>query len=572
MFKKNFYNYFLLVVFFMSNVAFSQEVTYPELKNTPDLLQEDLVEKKKTDNIPDQNVDYSDKIIKNFNMLLKKVNIKGNSAISSQDLHKFYAKYLDKNIGYNELVSILESMGNEYKKRGYFLSYVLPDQNFIQDGVVNIKIIEGAIKVHVLDEHKDNKLLNTYVSNIEACNPIKKDIYERNIELMKKLSGLDYISKAQLNEKAIKEGSSKILDVYILSDKNDVEGLLFIDNTSKNKDQGPLTIWNINNFHNLLDLNETIKVAFETSGSFSKRRDVQVGLNIPLNANGLSFSATVGKKYISNSHQVVVLPMKEGAQPVIFNNGVETDKKYVDFKLSNSPILSFNKKLTTSIGYALDKLTNKGIIAEEEENISKYNIPKLYLEANYFFQDKFKGDNYLNAKLSTSSKSLGAKNYIGNTFKSFKVMNVDFSRRDSFKNNIVSILQAESQFSNNHLPGSEKFSYGGWNYGRAYHTPVIVGDRGANVSLKLLKLLYKQNNKQIYLLTPYIYADSGFTRNKNDAKKYSASSFGAGIEMFMRNGIKLNYSCNKPLKFKNVPDVRRSKINHVITFITEYKF
>ncbi len=567
----NFYKYLLSVLVFTSSTAYSQETSYPEVKNNPNLLKENIVEQKNKEALPSETLDYSTKVIKDFNMHLKTVNIKGNSAIMTKDLQKFYVNYLDKKIGYTELVSILDSISKEYRNRGYFLSYVLPEQNFISDNTVNIRIIEGSIKVHILDDFKENKLLKKYVANIEDCKPITQAVYERNIELMKKIPGLEYTSKAQINQQSIKERSNQILDLYILSDKNDVEGLVFIDNTNKNKNQPSFSLWNINSLNNLFDKNEVIKISFETSGSFSKRSDVQVALNIPINDNGADFAATVGKKHVSNSQQIAIISTALNSQPVIFQDGVDTDKQYLDLKLSNSPILSFTKRLITSIGYSLDKLTNKKIV--NKQDISKYTTPKLYLEANYYFRDRFKGDNYFNTKIAYSSKSLGGKNYVGqDKFKDFKIVSFNFARRDSFKNDIVSIFQTDTQLTNDSLLGSEKFAYGGWNYGKAYNAPIIVGDQGINASLKLLKLFYKQNSKQIYLLTPYIYADLGVVKNKNDTKKYSASSFGAGLEVFMHNGMKFNYSLNKPITFKNVSDIKKSKINHVMTLIMEYKF
>jgi hemolysin activation/secretion protein len=575
MFKNNSYNYLILISLSCCNNALANYPSYPEIDQKPDLLKNNIIPRENP-TTPEAPSGYSDKDFENFSMLLKAIKITGNKAISDNELAVFYEKYIGKKVKYSEIINIFKSIEDEYKKRDYLLIYLVPKIDPKNKNIINIRIIEVGLKFQLPKNDKnDNKLLNEYISNIESCNPITRAVYERNIILIKKLPGLDINPRFTFNEKELKAGGTKILDIHLFNNKNDVTGLLYIDNHKIDKNSGPLTIWNVNKLNNLFGYNEIINLNVGTSGSFSKRKDLELGVSVPLDDNSLVFESSIRKLNTYTTENLPLYSFKKDFSYYKNENFVALKNTFLskidfDMKISYSPILLFNKSLTTSAGYSFTKFKTE----DTRNNVlkSKYMIPRLYIAADYYFQDKYKADNYLNTILSTSGKFVGAKNYVSSLkYKSFLKSEIDYTRRDSFKYDLVTIFQAAGQVTDNTVPTIEKFQYGGGFFGKAYGSPIIIGDLGFKTKFKIVKMMYKKS-KQLYLLAPYAYVDAGFTRDKKISNKASASSVGIGIEAYMRNGLRFDYSMNKPVHLKNTLGADKNKINHVIAFRAEYKF
>lgn len=76
---------------------------------------------------------------------VKKINISGNTAIEKSEMEKFISPYQDREISFEELQKLRHDLTTLYISKGYINSgVIIPDQK-LEEGVVNLQVIEGRL-------------------------------------------------------------------------------------------------------------------------------------------------------------------------------------------------------------------------------------------------------------------------------------------------------------------------------------------------------------------------------------------------------------------------------------------
>ena len=129
-----------------------------------------------------------------LNLEIKRINITGLTMVSPDDLMPAVSKYIGTNKNFEVLLSAANDIKLELVKRGYFLADAIIPQQKIQDGVVEIFVIEGHFGTVKVDYEPgveiNRELVDSYVSALKSGGIITTAAVERALFLISDLRGI----------------------------------------------------------------------------------------------------------------------------------------------------------------------------------------------------------------------------------------------------------------------------------------------------------------------------------------------------------------------------------------------
>jgi len=422
-----------------------------------------------------------------------------------------------------------------YRNDGYILSKAVVPPQKIEDGAVQINVIEGFVdRVVVQGQVRGpRRLLSEYRKGILRSRPLKAKDLERYLLLVDDLPGVSV--KSVLTPSKDKPGATNM--TLILSNKA-YEGSLGLDNRGT-KFNGPIQI-NAGLSGNALFKNyERIGLQGVVTSDTDELQFFSGFYEQPISSEGtkLFFSAS-----FSDSEPGSVLKDFE----------VAGESKSFALKITHPFIRSRAENLNGSLSYTHRNSTTDILGTLDSED--RLRIVNLGL--SYDFVDEYRGVNQVSFNLSKGfdifdSTKTGSENLTRNEGHSdFTKFSGQALRLQQLAPSWMLLGAFSWQYSFEKLLSSEEFGVGGSQFGRAYDSSEITGDQGAAFKLELQKAFQPKKN---YLrdVQAYTYFDYGVVWNRIPISTGSTvqdlNSLGAGIRFNVTDTISGYLEWDKPL-------------------------
>ena len=422
-----------------------------------------------------------------------------------------------------------------YRADGYILSKAVVPPQKIEDGVVQIDVIEGFVdNVAIQGQVRGpRKLLNKYRKALLRSRPLKATDLERYLLLVDDLPGVSV--KSVLTPSKFKQGATNL--TLILTNKR-IDISFGADNRGT-KFNGPFQ------FNAGISSNALLK-NYERFGFQSV---------VTSNTNELKFFRGFYEQSIFSEGTKLFFSgsfsdSEPGSDLELFE--VKGESKTLTLKITHPFIRSRSENLNGFIGFTnRDSETEILGTLDSEDRLRILNVG-----ASYDFVDEFQGVNLLSFNLSkgldifdsteTGSRKLtrtrGHSDFIKVTGEALRLQQLAPSWM---------LLGAFSwQYSFEKLLASEEFGVGGAQFGRAYDSSEITGDQGLAFKLELQKA-FQPKKKYFRDLQAYTFFDYGkvWSRYENTAgsKSDALYSMGLGIRFNLTDVISGYVEWNKPL-------------------------
>lgn len=466
---------------------------------------------------------------KSTSFLLKEVHIQGNTAFSESELSTIYSDYINRHITLDLLWVIADKITSLYREKGYFLSRAYVPAQEIDQGNVQINIVEG------------------YISEVEFDDKIEKNYYTRKIiqELLSnKPLSVPQLEAAMMAFNAIPGKKFRsVLDPIKNAEDGTIKLVLI---SKKEEDFGSFSIDNYGS---------------RFIGPYQALASYQTSL-LPLHQTNISALSSIGEseiQYFSLFHTIYPSPNWE----------ISAKSNYVSSKPGAS--LAVNDIKSTSIEFGIAaryhyirqweedlslylELSGKNVNGNILENdpLTRDRIRTLKGEVDYSLADKWNGFNTISFTVNQglpilSSSERGDSNLSRSEAEpDYTSARIDYNRQQKMGKNWLAIAGFSAQAASAPLFSAGEFGYGGQTYGRAYDPSEITGDHGVSAGIELR---YLHTNSFLDIkTTPYTFYDIGKTWNEDSGNtKFFASSAGLGTYINHKSGINANLGIAWPL-------------------------
>ncbi|MFZ4125982.1 MAG: ShlB/FhaC/HecB family hemolysin secretion/activation protein [Rickettsiales bacterium] len=431
---------------------------------------------------------------------------------------KDLAPLLNQEISLKDIYILAAQITRQYREAGYILSYAyVPDQN-IENGNVTIAVAEGFISnVVVKGDDPNTRISQHYIARITAEQPLRDKTLESALLRLNDLPGYNY--RAVLSKEAGQSREASTLTL-IPQEKSARTSAGFDNYSSRYLGPNEVSASYIDSF---LPLQQTTLL-------------------------GLTSLPTDKLNYALVNHSVVVAP------DITLEGSASYTQSKPAYTLTPLDIDSTSTSVSIGMNYQWIRQRNENLllkIAAESRNVAsdtsntpltRDHVRTLRSSLSYDTNDQWNGDNILNLTLTQGIDGLGSsKSGDLNLSRSqakpdFTKAELSISRIQALTDNWAVQLQVAGQLASDPLYASEEFGVGGQQYGRAYDTSEIVGDKGASGAIELrytgLRTMQPVN------FEPFLYFDGGIVTNRDvgQSKRDSLTSVGGGVRFATQQG------------------------------------
>jgi len=464
-----------------------------------------------------------------ISLRLKKVILVGMTAFTESDLSDIYQEYLQKKVTLDYIWDFANQITKRYQDKGYFLSRASIPEQEIDNGIVEINIIEGYIAEVDLNKNLANRFqIRQLISSLKNGKPTNAYDLESFMLQMNALPGQQF--RAIIEPiRGEKQGQVKLSLIpkeqkaqYSTTFNN--YGSLFL---------GPYQI--VTSYQaSFFPLQQTTLSIF-ASAPTDELQSVAFNHSIPLYPDfRLDLFGDYVNAYPGDSLEILEIESKS------FGFGT---------KLIWQPIRQRLENLVTTLELS-GKNTDSYIL--EDVLQTQDRIRTIRLKLNYDVADSLNGYNYLffsinqGLKIFNSSAQGDSNLSRSEAEPDFTTLHFDYTRQQVLTPTFMIITQLSGQVASAPVFSSEEFGYGGQAFGRAYDPSEITGDHGVSASIEL-RYLGISSWEQSQLI-PYTFYDIGKVWNKDsDGVNQSAASSGFAIDWRHSSGFNAQIGVAWPL-------------------------
>jgi len=473
--------------------------------------------------------------MRQVNFLLQRMVIKGSTIYGKRKFSRLFRRHLHRRVNLEQVYRIAEQVTNMYRNDGYILSKAVVPPQKIEDGVVQIDVIEGFIdRVTIQGQVRGpRKLLNAYRKGLLRSRPLKAKDLERYLLLVDDLPGVSV--KSVLTPSKHQPGATHM--TLILENKA-YSGNVGLDNRG-NKFNGPIQ-FNAGVVGNaLLKGYERIGLQGVVTANTDELRFFRGFYEQPLSSEGT-------KLYFSGSFS----DSEPGAALKDFE--VKGESKTLMLRLTHPFIRSRAENLMGSMSYTHRNSTTDILGKTDSED----RLRIVELGVSYDFVDSLKGVNLMRFNLSHGfdifdATETGSENLTRSSGQSdFTKLSGELLRLQQLAPSWMLLGAFSWQYSLDKLLASEEFGVGGSQFGRAYDASEVTGDSGMAFKLELQKA-FQPKKKYLRDVQAYSFFDFGTVWNRVPISTGSTvqdlNSLGLGVRFNVTDIISGYLEWGKPL-------------------------
>lgn len=483
-------------------------------------------------------------------LTLQSLSVSGSTVFSEGELLAPYRDLFGKRISYERLRGISAEMTKKYREAGYILSRVILPAQDVDPANAHIQLIAIEGFIDAIEYSGDSRVLERfkrYFSSIEkdllGMKPLKHSAFERQMLLMKDVSGLEISSRF---ERGDLPGASK-LHIDVQGDL--LEGSFNMGNTGTDE-TGPI-IGSVSVGLNTLPLiGNKATVTYTQAFDYREYHSIQIADRYQL-WNGLTFTASYAYSDSPDMDADLVEDLDYRTDSSTYNVGV-----------SYPIIRSRDVNLIAGVNY---EHRNSDTFLSDE-HFQKDRLRALSASLNFDFSDAWGGITqfiptvYCGLNIfDATDKSWEATNPLAPA--EYWKFDLYASRDQQLPHNFSIFTMAEAQFSSESLSSYNKFSYGGSQFGRGYEPGIIEGDNAFAVSVEPRWTTYPTNSTALQLFSFIDYGTVWTSKRVEGLPKSEyGSSLGVGVRLWGHVGsdtmpdFRLSAFVAQPLKAVNDDD------------------
>ncbi len=391
---------------------------------------------------------------------------------SETELQDIIKEYTQRELTLEDLQAASRKISDYYRQHDYLAHAYLPPQT-IQDGIVEIVVVEATLGQIKLDPTPGSRLNPTLAAKlVEAWTPLGKSlrpgVLDEAIASLKELPGV--LTATSVLEAGSNPDESDIL--LHIEDGPLTSGSLTIDNTGS-KGTGPWQLSLSNSLNNPFgDADQIQWNALKSEGSFYNR----IGFSRPLGSSGLI--GGINASFLN--YQVLKSVSTADLNGTSFTSGMT-----LSYPLRRHP----NFSLTATAGMDYKEMTDR--MANSHVGDKRINVGYLGLSSTLHDDWFGGGTNRLSAKINIGDVDLtrNVDQYKGDqaaarTNGGYSKLNITVSRENPITETMTWLANLQGQWANGNLDGSEKFALGGLYGVHAYPGGEGSGDAGWMLNLQ----------------------------------------------------------------------------------------
>lgn len=464
---------------------------------------------------------------------LSKVVLDGSSVYSQDEINRFLKKFYNQETSFRDLNDINRALTKKYRDDGYIFSRTELSPQKIKDGVVRINVLEGRIgNVTVTGNYKDpTNLIQTLANKIKSSGPANTNTLERYLLLINDIPG---ITAKSILEPSATSGAG---DVIINVEQDLVEGSLSIDNRGSGY-LGRARATAVGTVNSLFTVDDRTTLRGILSGD---REELKFG--------DLTHERQIGSEGTSVKLRLAKTATEPGKELKVFP--VEGESNLLDLEVAHPFLRSRQYNVNFYAGF-------NGTNSETDVatlNVAKDKVRSVRLGSRADFSDELAGINAFDLTFTKGVDWFGAtENGAGrskaNGDQEFFKTNLTASRLQSLGNGFSLNASASGQYSSDALLSSEEFSVGGSDFGRAFDSGEIAGDKGVSGALEL-RYGAASSLEFVEAYEVYGFYDIGKVWNKDllvtEVASQSLASAGVGTRLNLAYDVSGNVELSKPL-------------------------
>ncbi|MBD2318503.1 ShlB/FhaC/HecB family hemolysin secretion/activation protein [Phormidium tenue] len=468
----------------------------------------------------------------------------GSTVFTKAELDQILNSFTKRPITFSELLKARSQITDLYTSRGYITSGAfIPTQN-LQNGVVQIQVIEGGledIKVTGVE-----RLSPDYVRsrmNIATGAPLNRD---RLIQALQVLQINPLIASISAELSAGTRAGQNILEVRIKEAKS-LEAQLSLDN-NRAPSVGSLRRKVQISEANLTGLGDTLNVAYSnTDGSNS----YDLSYTLPINP----YNGTIAFAFNNGNSNVLEKPFNILD---IYANSTSYDftfRQPIEQTPSQEIALGFTASYRESLTSLL-KIPFPLSAGADDNGVTKTTVLRAFQE---FTQRSSQSVISLRSQFNVGLGGVFGSNvntrFPDSRFVSWRGQSqyVNLLAPDTFL-----LLRGDLQLGDRALLPSEQIGFGGQDTLRGYRQDVLLGDNGLNLSAELrLPILRVPEWEGLLQLVPFVDAAAVWT-SSGEANSSSNTLLGTGLGLRWRVGNTLDLRLDYGIPLISVPNSRNT--------------
>ena len=477
------------------------------------------------------------------NIPVKRFEVIGSTVFSRKELDKVLAPFTNRTISFAELFQARSAVTQLYVDRGYITSGALLPPQAVQEGVIQIQVVEGGLEA--INVTGTRRLNPNYVRSrlrIATSKPLNRN---RLLEALQLLQLNPLIKNLSAELSAGTRPGSSLLEVRVTEAKTFIPQIAFDNNRSPSVGSFRRRVQL--NEANLLGQGDGLSVGYSnTDGS----NDVDVNYTLPINPR----NGTVSLGYLSSWSDVI--------EPPFDRLDITANSRYYDLTL-RQPIVQ-NPSQDFSLGLTASRRESK---ARFLPGVDRIGFPSpgadesgnTRISALRFFQEwTQRSSREVLAARSQFSVGLGV-------FDATVNRNSDpdsrfFAWRGQgqwvrlLAPDTLLLLRTDVQLATTSLVPLEQFGLGGQESVRGYRQDALLTDNGVFASAEVRIPIYRAPQRQWVLqLAPFV--DVGTTWNnsgrndlgRTDSESDTLASVGLGLRWQLGDRLTVRLDWGIPL-------------------------
>ena len=479
--------------------------------------------------------------------VLRHISITGAAALPPARLAELYKAFVGKKVSQADLAAITAAVGDIYGEAGFHLTRaVIPPQD-IQNGRIATWVIEGSItELSLKGDGAERFGARPLLEAVLTERPSRFSTLERQLLLINSLPGVR-IEDTALEE--IGTGSGHFRLIVSLKTWN-IFTSVGVDNLGSSS-VGPWQSYGTAAFNSYFVPGDSLVVNLSTTPGDPRQ----------LTFGRLSYEAPLGTEGARIGASGFYSEVRPGDFRRLFNDTIKTD--WFEVRGSLAPVQSQKSSLTLTAAAGFSNVYENDVFGP----IYADHIRTVSLTSDYRLQDSFGGTNYLTVNYRQGLDIFGASQ--SNDFytshdgasPSFSVLNFWFTRYQTLSDAWSVKLATAGQTASGPLFTSQQFYLGGLAFGRGYGSAEISGDNGFAGTAELR---YDQKTSYQYLNGYQLYGfiDAGLAWNDGyrPSDGLSLTSAGAGIRLFLTEGLQADIGVAAPLSYRALDNPGRGPV------------
>lgn len=433
------------------------------------------------------------------------------------ELEQFYGTSIGKTVTVADVFTMAAAIENEYRKRGYVITRVVVPEQQIESGAVRILVIEGFISEirYGSDIGAARAQVEALIGTLRDIRPISIADIERRLLLANDLRGVHI--RGTLEPSPTVRGASTLV---VTAERDPFDLSLTLDNRNS-----PYTGSNEAIVHASMNsfTSQAGTLSMMGKSAFPYRRE---------NLWQLAYGQSIGADGLTANVSALTSESRPGRnlRPLNVHSEVFAASANVSYPLIRSRQL--NLRLEGSFDYT--DLETEVLSRPYTED----KLRVLRLGATFDRLDTYNGFNAARVTISQgldifdasprNSELLSRFDGLSN----FTKISAQFARMQNLPANFSLLATATGQYTEDSLLASEQIGLGGPEFGRAYDTSEVSGDKGIDGLLEL-RFRPPYSNALLEGSQFFVYYDVGKVWNIGSEipRSESLASAGAGARL-----------------------------------------